>query len=153
MDSATEFLFGRSVNSMSSPLPLPGGASGDLTDGENAFVRAFKAALDVCAFRINAGEHWALWEFKGDRTRSHMKVIYDYLDPIVDEAIREKKKADGGDSETDHTTLLGHLASEIDGSSAYLLFTIVAEVTYRCLQIEPLLETSSSTSCWLGGTE
>lgn len=114
MDSATEFLFGRSVNSMASPLPLPGGASGDLTDGENAFVRAFNAALDVCAFRINAGEHWALWEFKEDRTRSHMKVIYDYLDPIVDEAIREKKQADGGDSETDHTTLLGHLASEID---------------------------------------
>ncbi|KAG8976679.1 hypothetical protein FRB90_009077, partial [Tulasnella sp. 427] len=115
MDSATEFLFGRSVNSMSSPLPVPGEATDDKSDGENAFVSAFNAALDVCAFRVNAGEHWPLWEFKGDRTRSHMKVIYNYLNPIVDEAIRNKKKAEGSEgAEADETTLLGHLVSEID---------------------------------------
>lgn len=109
MDSATEFLFGRSVDSMSSPLPLPGTSAVERKDTESTFVRAFIAALGVCAFRINIGDPWPLWELKGDASRPHMKVVYDYLNPIVDEAINKKKASTPG--EDDENTLLGHLAA------------------------------------------
>ncbi|KAG8954722.1 hypothetical protein FRC04_011155 [Tulasnella sp. 424] len=108
MDSATEFLFGRSVDSMSSPLPLPGNATADGTDTESGFVRAFTSALYVCAFRLNAGGNWPLWELKGDPSRPHMKAIYEYLNPIVDEAINQKKS---GAAEDDESTLLKHLVA------------------------------------------
>lgn len=118
MDSATEFLFGRSVDSMSSPLPLPGTSAVERKDTESTFVRAFIAALGVCAFRINIGDPWPLWELKGDASRPHMKVVYDYLNPIVDEAINKKKAGTPG--EDDENTLLGHLAAATNGTELSL---------------------------------
>ncbi|KAG8936769.1 hypothetical protein FRC00_007725 [Tulasnella sp. 408] len=92
MDSATEFLFGRSVDSLSSPLPRPRAAAEDILDNENAFVKAFNAALVAVGYRLYAGGHWRLFEFMGDKTRSHMTIIRGYLDPIIDEALRKKKQ-------------------------------------------------------------
>ncbi|KIO27175.1 hypothetical protein M407DRAFT_233465 [Tulasnella calospora MUT 4182] len=115
MDSATEFLFGRSVNSLSSPLPRPCAAAGHVTDTENAFVKAFNAALVAVGYRLYAGGHWRLFEFMGDKTRPHMKIIRGYLDPIVDEALRKKKQkvAEKADEE-EKSTLLEHLVASTE---------------------------------------
>ncbi|KIO19942.1 hypothetical protein M407DRAFT_142593 [Tulasnella calospora MUT 4182] len=108
MDSATEFLLGRSVDSMSSPLPQPGRPAEERKDTESAFVSAFTAALGVCTFRVSVRDTWPLWELKGDASRPHMKVVYEYLNPIVDEAIKKKRSTPGED---DENTLLGHLVA------------------------------------------
>ncbi|KAG8897719.1 hypothetical protein FRC01_011198 [Tulasnella sp. 417] len=115
MDSATEFLFGRSVDSLSSPLPRPGAAGANIMDNENAFVKAFNAALVAVGYRLYAGGHWRLFEFMGDKTRSHMKVIHGYVNPIVDEALRKKKqKVEVKVDEEEKSTLLEHLVASTD---------------------------------------
>ncbi|KAG9016306.1 hypothetical protein FRB90_003335 [Tulasnella sp. 427] len=111
MDSATEFLFGRSVNSMSSPLALPGRPAEEMTDIGSSFVRAFTKALGICALRINSGSNWPLGEIKGDASRPHMKIIHEYLDPIVKDALSKKKSGAGSE---DENTLLGHLVASTD---------------------------------------
>ncbi|KAG9044823.1 hypothetical protein FS837_007482 [Tulasnella sp. UAMH 9824] len=119
MDSATEFLFGRSVDSLSSPLPRPRAVSRDILDTENAFVKAFNAALIAVGYRLYAGGHWRLFEFMGDKTRSHMKVIRGYLDPIIDEALRKKKQsAEEKPDEEEKSTLLEHLVASTEDRTA-----------------------------------
>ncbi|KAG8961753.1 hypothetical protein FRC00_011399 [Tulasnella sp. 408] len=119
MDSATEFLFGRSVDSLSSPLPRPRAAAEDIIDNENAFVKAFNAALVAVGYRLYAGGHWRLFEFMGDKTRPHMKVIRGYLDPIIDEALRKKQQnAKEKTDEEEKSTLLEHLVASTQDRTA-----------------------------------
>ncbi|KAG8906270.1 hypothetical protein FRB99_007207 [Tulasnella sp. 403] len=119
MDSATEFLFGLSVNSMDSPLPLPKSNMSEADrDNENTFVRSFVTALHRCAIRFYAGDNWPLWEITGDKTVKPMKAIYDYLDPIVQKALDKKseKKAEDekGEEKEEFGTLLEHLVAATD---------------------------------------
>lgn len=115
MDSATEFLFGRSVDSMSSPLPPPG-ATKSIADTENAFVDAFKVSLESSASRLFVGRQWPLREVKEDATGVSMKVIHDYLEPIVDEALKAKELHKVEEKDVmESGTLLEHLVNTTEG--------------------------------------
>ncbi|KAG8987804.1 hypothetical protein FRB90_003136 [Tulasnella sp. 427] len=123
MDSATEFLFGRSVDSMSSPLPQPGSTAEDTMDTENGFVRAFNAALSVVGKRLYAGALWRWFEFFEDKTRPHMKVIHDYLDPIVNEALKKRgekelEEEEEKEKEEEWNTLLEDLVASTQDRAA-----------------------------------
>ncbi|KAF7335780.1 hypothetical protein MVEN_02233900 [Mycena venus] len=121
LDSATEFLFGRSVDSMSAGLPYP--QSSPLVDlpsffshPSNAYVRSFVQSQILTTERIVFGSKWPLREFWKDRVKPHRKIIDEYIEPILNEEL-EKKKAktqEDGDEEQDERTFLNHLVRRTD---------------------------------------
>ncbi|KAG8996915.1 hypothetical protein FRB94_011016 [Tulasnella sp. JGI-2019a] len=122
MDSATSFLFGKSVDSMATPLRLPYGSKDNLAKDSFAssayFPEAFQTVLRACAFRLTVGRaHWPLFEFWDDEVKRHMEPIYSYIEPIVQRALDEgaaNGTLQGRDTEEgpeDHETLLDHLVS------------------------------------------
>ncbi|KAG8845588.1 hypothetical protein FRB96_002341 [Tulasnella sp. 330] len=125
MDSATEFLLGTSVNSLATPLALPGVSSSD--SAVNRFVSAFQATQMHIMTRVRS--RWLPWQLNeifGDPTKKHMKTMYAFIDPIIDvalEAARIKKGRakgvgkveEGGSADTSsggEETLLSHLVTE-----------------------------------------
>ncbi|KAG9016362.1 hypothetical protein FRB90_003112 [Tulasnella sp. 427] len=127
MDSAAEFLFGLDVHSLSSPLPQPG-ASPETTNEFNRFTAAFVNTLDAISGRIRfSGFGWQLKELLKDQTTDDMKVLYDYIEPILNGALKEKAAKKDGDKRVNVTvndnkggvvdvneTLLAHLVSVTD---------------------------------------
>ncbi|KAG9032610.1 hypothetical protein FRB95_001196 [Tulasnella sp. JGI-2019a] len=114
MDSATEFLLGKSVNSLATPLSLPGATSSDL--GVNRFVSAFQATQKHIASRARSKlVPWQLREVMGDPTQKDMVTMYTFVDPIIDAAL-VKAKARENDSEPtsgqEGETLLSLLVAE-----------------------------------------
>ena len=128
MDSAAEFLFGVSVNSLSDTLPLPHNLD-SLKSLENtgkapkksfitAFSESFSQAQVTISFRNRVGPLWPLTEFWKDKTSDQMKIINSLLVPIVEDALKKKRemglKLEGvGDPIGD--TLLTHLVQQTDG--------------------------------------
>ncbi|KAG8923937.1 hypothetical protein FRC01_012147 [Tulasnella sp. 417] len=127
MDSAVDFLFGVNVHSLFSPLPLPG-SSPEPTSETNRFTAAFMRTLEVVANRVRwRGSGWQVKEFWKDRTTEDMKVLYDFIEPILDGALKEKAAKKASDKQVNVTTnegeegladvketLLAHLASVTD---------------------------------------
>ncbi|KAG8865748.1 hypothetical protein FRB97_004446, partial [Tulasnella sp. 331] len=126
MDSATSFLFGKSVDSMSAPLALPYTAkSGHSTVGGSSptatpFSTAFKSALEGYSFRLAIGKMWPLWEIMGDKNKVNVKLLHEFVDPIVERGLSNKNQpcSTGRTGEVDgpkeSATLLDHLVSVTD---------------------------------------
>lgn len=93
---------------------MPRSSAHDTVDSENAFVKAFSTVLEASAKRLYIGKQWPLWEMFGDRTKGGMKVIKDYLDPLVDDAMRNKAQVQSK-GEKEFKTLLDHLVAATDG--------------------------------------
>ncbi|KAL1680385.1 cytochrome P450 [Schizophyllum commune] len=136
MDSATEFLFGMNVHSLSGGLAYPyyvenppptfDAAKHPEAAAANAFAEAFQNCLFAVARREFVGSMWPLGEIWQDNTTKPMKVVNSYIEPIVHAAIereeeRKKARAPGADVKTqqvameeskeveDDDTLLSHL--------------------------------------------
>ncbi|KII93371.1 hypothetical protein PLICRDRAFT_694556 [Plicaturopsis crispa FD-325 SS-3] len=128
LDSATAFLFGHNVNSLSAGLPYPSSSlipsSPDYLNNPahpaNAFAYAFAEAQFIASLRSRRGPAWPLAEFWGDKVKVQMKVVDSFIEPIVKDAI-SKKRAEGGakyggaDAKArevvDGETLLDHLVN------------------------------------------
>ncbi|KAJ7174420.1 cytochrome P450 [Mycena filopes] len=121
LDSATEFLFGRSVDSISAGLPYPessplADAPSFLNHPSNDFVRSFIQSQILTAQRASYGPHWPLLEFWKDRVKPHRKIIDGYIDPILNEALAGKR-AGGVDKEKEEgreETFLSDLVKATD---------------------------------------
>ncbi|KAG1731965.1 cytochrome P450 [Suillus paluster] len=99
LDSATEFLFGKDVCSLSAGLIYPSSSprSKDVAfenHPANKFAHAFSGAQIAASYRGRFGSAWRLFEFWSDRVKKHMDVCYKFIDPILKEAL-EKKKENG----------------------------------------------------------
>ncbi|TBU49014.1 cytochrome P450 monooxygenase pc-2 [Dichomitus squalens] len=121
MDSATEFLFGSCVHSLKSDLPYAYNdplALGIVRSQSAAdrFSAAFAAAQEVIAMRSRIGWTWRLMELWTDASKEHMKVVDEYLQPILEDAIRKNRNSTGkGQAEADENeTLLDHLVKYTD---------------------------------------
>ncbi|EJF62809.1 cytochrome P450 monooxygenase pc-2 [Dichomitus squalens LYAD-421 SS1] len=121
MDSATEFLFGSCVDSLKSDLPYAYNdplALGIVRSQSAAdrFSAAFAAAQEVIAMRSRIGWTWRLKELWTDASKEHMKVVDEYLQPILEDAIRKNRNSNGkGQAEADENeTLLDHLVKYTD---------------------------------------
>ncbi|KAJ6586571.1 cytochrome P450 [Mycena sp. CBHHK59/15] len=79
MDSATEFLFGTCVNSLSAALPYPTNALSPRTRRAHTATRY--------------GWIWPLFELRRDATAAPMEVVSAYLDPIIREAVEKRRVA------------------------------------------------------------
>ncbi|KAL4075543.1 cytochrome P450 [Scleroderma citrinum] len=116
LDSATEFLFGKDVRSLSAGLVYPKNSplSHDpayKNHPANLFAYAFSEAQSLSAYR----------EFWSDRVAKQMDVCYKFIDPILEEALEKKKLANAGKAVAEKTnaekevvegdTLLEHLVN------------------------------------------
>ncbi|KAF8890381.1 cytochrome P450 [Infundibulicybe gibba] len=122
MDSATEFLFGHDVCSLSVGLPYPSSPANITTPAQpeshpsNVFIQAFSKAQNITALRTRFGAHWPLAEFWHDRMREPMQIVHEYINPIVAEAVKRKRdaKASGDGPESDSDTLLQNLVNSTE---------------------------------------
>ncbi|KZT65711.1 cytochrome P450 [Daedalea quercina L-15889] len=96
LDAASEFLFGKNVDTLSGRLPQPGGtkmsAKGSaIADEFGSFAQAFEAAQELIMRRVRRGYFWPAYEmFKQDPHRKHMAVIEKWLEPLVQNALQNK---------------------------------------------------------------
>ncbi|TFK37275.1 cytochrome P450 monooxygenase pc-3 [Crucibulum laeve] len=121
LDSATEFMFGSCVHSLSANIPYPHNASyippqtmSARSAAANDFSRAFLDAQEIIAGRERRGWVWPLGEIFKDATTEPMKVVNSYIDPIIRDAIQKKQhsppKEKSVESEIgEDETLLDHL--------------------------------------------
>ncbi|KAK0226219.1 cytochrome P450 [Armillaria fumosa] len=120
LDSATEFLFGKSVESLSGVLPYPPspvlhlGKPHQKTHPE-VFAGAFLSALDILHERGDEAWIWPLFEIFKDKTAAPMSIVNQFIEPIVNEAVKQRDEEKNGIRETDDIqkdTLLSHLVRE-----------------------------------------
>ncbi|EGN93507.1 hypothetical protein SERLA73DRAFT_163545 [Serpula lacrymans var. lacrymans S7.3] len=117
LDSATEFLFGHSVDTLFSGLPYPYDVNKTkLQDNSSSerFARAFKDAQRNVARRNTVGQTWPLLELFADRTAEPMQVVNAFLEPILKEAIQKHQSSFDADKDAflDEETLLEHLVRQ-----------------------------------------
>ncbi|KAK7049282.1 hypothetical protein VNI00_005883 [Paramarasmius palmivorus] len=127
LDSATEFLFGSCVHSLSANPPYPHYAPVELSSSPETdearraqtFTKAFLEAQEVIGLRIWVGPLWPLAEFWEDKTVEPMNIVNSFIEPIIAEAL-EKKRAAGRPSKIakeevgDDETMLDHLVDLTD---------------------------------------
>ncbi|KAH7882561.1 cytochrome P450 [Phlebopus sp. FC_14] len=119
LDSATDFLFGNCVQTLSVGLPFPFHVkSAEAPTGKSKiaedFARAFAKAQFVVSERPRRNWIWPVFEIFGDKTAEPMKVVNAYIEPILQEAIEKRKMAlargeKDGKGPSDEDTLLDHL--------------------------------------------
>ncbi|EMD40964.1 hypothetical protein CERSUDRAFT_111537 [Gelatoporia subvermispora B] len=119
LDSASEFLFGTCVHSLQAPLPYPHNvldidADKYTPSTADEFANAFSSAQRILAERMNSSWIWPLQEIFRTKTDKHMKVVDDFINPILQEALgkherRLKDKKSSTDEEEDSETLLDSL--------------------------------------------
>ncbi|KAJ7598552.1 cytochrome P450 [Mycena floridula] len=123
LDSASEYLFGKDICSLAGTLPYPyysanAGATDEVT---NQFAKAFNQAQHLSALRMRFGSPWPLFEFWKDRTKEPMATVRQVLDPILKEAVQNKKLRDAaegaekkGIAAEESETLLEYLVNYTD---------------------------------------
>jgi hypothetical protein len=81
LDSASEFLFGHDVKSLSSDLHFPHFASHGTIQctAADQFAIAFSKSQDVIAQRTRIGWTWPLFEIFKEKTAEPMKVVNAFL--------------------------------------------------------------------------
>lgn len=135
LDSATEFLFGKDVRSLSAGLPYPPGMEKAKTHDSSAhpanqFAKSFLEAQIVSCARSRYSTAWPLWEFWENKVDKHVKVMDDFIQPILKDALATKSKRVEKHSEDadDDETLLSYLVKltdgEHEGTSRGRLFTL-----------------------------
>ncbi|KAG1763959.1 cytochrome P450 [Suillus occidentalis] len=118
LDSASEFLFGHCINTLSAGLPYPHNAteSTNAIQGDNAaaaFAHAFSQAQQTINRRVSIGQTWPLIEILADSTAQHMKVVNAFLDPILKDALEKRRATIEFDKSelADDQTLVDHLVN------------------------------------------
>ncbi|KAF7305559.1 Cytochrome P450 [Mycena chlorophos] len=108
MDSASELLFGKSVDS------LKGGGGVD-ADGraENSFLKGYTSALAAVGMRDSRRWLWPLWELRQDGTKEGMEAVRSFLSPIIAVAV-ERKRARAEAEKTEAQNLLDELVNSTE---------------------------------------
>ncbi|THH04268.1 hypothetical protein EW145_g5647 [Phellinidium pouzarii] len=121
LDTASEFLFGNNLDTLSLSLPEPGkakmGPKGSATNDEfGSFAQAFEMAQCVITQRARLGYFWPVSELKKNRIKEAGQITKKWLDPIVRRAIDEKAKAKraGIEAPISERTFLEHLAQSTE---------------------------------------
>ncbi|KAH0839505.1 cytochrome P450 [Lanmaoa asiatica] len=130
LDSATEFLFGKDVCSLSAGLVYPPDSPlatnvAFQNHPANQFAHAFLEAQSATSYRGRFGKPWRLFEFWSDRVKKHMHVCHEFIDPILEEALSKKKglkkaglipeKNESEREVLEGETLLDHLVNYTEG--------------------------------------
>lgn len=129
LDSATEFLFGQDLETLSASLPYP--PTSDIArvtsrgpvHPADRFAQGFLVAQEATAERNSRGSMWPLFEFWEDKVKPHMHVVDEFIDPIIGKALEDKKEKTRGlgqdNKVSEDETLLSHLVNLTDGMDCF----------------------------------
>ena len=121
MDTATEFLFGKDVKSLSGELPYPStyrGYTPPYDHPSDKFTSAFNRAQEYTYPRGFFAKGWRLAEFWEDKVTTQMEITNEFIDPLIHAALQKQRDAKGaGEMNNDDGTLLDHLVQQTDGTS------------------------------------
>lgn len=127
MDTATEFLFGQNVESLSGRLPYPSTYKGYVPPRDHPsdkFTSAFNRAQEYNFPRGFYAKEWRLVEFWEDKVATQMGITDEFIGPLVHAALQKKKEAKGlYEVDKDDETLLDHLVKQTDGTKKTHLVT------------------------------
>ena len=92
-----------------------GSATGD---SWGSFTHAFEMAQQVATGRGRLGRFWPLFELFGDKNAKNAKIIHDWVDPLVKDALSEKARMmhAGVVSPIAEKNFLQHLTESTDGT-------------------------------------
>lgn len=117
MDAASEFLFGKNLDTLSGTLPVAGkakmGPKGSLSEDRwGSFTAAFEMAQVNITNRGRLGSIWPLFELFKDKNEEHSRVIREWLDPLVRHVLDERAEMEkaGISKCTSEKNFLQHLA-------------------------------------------
>jgi len=119
LDTATEFLFGRDVKSLSAELPYPSTHKGHTrpTHPSDEFALAFNRAQEYAFARMIHGKFWSLFEFWKDSVTAERTLTDKFISPLIEAALQRKKKAHGAyELNKEEGSLLDHLVHHTDGT-------------------------------------
>ena len=120
MDTATGFLFGQDVKSLSGELPYPSTYKGYTPSRDHPsdkFTSAFNRAQEYSYPRGFLEKAWRLAEFWEDKVKTQMGMTNEFIDPLVHAALQKKRDAKGVyEVNMDDGTLLDHLVQQTDGA-------------------------------------
>ncbi|KAF9040667.1 cytochrome P450 monooxygenase pc-3 [Panaeolus papilionaceus] len=120
LDSATLFLFGSDVESLSAGLPYPHNKNSlqFLNHPANVFAEAFLAGQVQLAQRTRFGPNWPLLEFWGDKIKPLREVMDKFTEPLMAEALEKKRLRNDektkSQAEPEDDTLLTHLVNHTE---------------------------------------
>ncbi|PBK98056.1 cytochrome P450 monooxygenase pc-3 [Armillaria gallica] len=116
LDSATEYLFGKDVNSISAGLPYPArsGNGRFVEHPSNAFVKAFAKAQEHVVVRFHRGQFWPLCELRADDVKPLRQVVDDFMQPTLAEALDRKAKGAKPEKDFESMSLLDCLVESTD---------------------------------------
>ena len=119
LDTATEFLFGRNVESLSAELPYPSTYKGHTlpTHPSSEFALAFSRAQEYAFPRAIYGKIWPLFEFWKDTVTAERNLTDKFIDPLIEAALQRKRNANGVyELDKEKGSLLDHLVHQTDGA-------------------------------------
>ncbi|KAJ3512593.1 hypothetical protein NLJ89_g3431 [Agrocybe chaxingu] len=121
LDASSEFLFDKNLDTLSAALPSPSkaamGPKGSATeDGWGSFTKAFETAQQNITNRARIGSMWPLFELFEDKNEGHCRVIQQFLDPLVRQALADKSRMEkaGISSPLADKSFLQHLVDSAD---------------------------------------
>jgi len=119
LDAASEFLFGHNVESLSAGIPYPPCAEHKnppsfINHSANIFAHAFSQGQMYTTGRTAFGNEWPLAEFWKDKILPDRKVMDNFTEPLMREALARReanlKSAEKGDkTDNEDPTLLPYL--------------------------------------------
>ncbi|KAK0199389.1 cytochrome P450 monooxygenase pc-3 [Desarmillaria ectypa] len=97
IDTATEYLFGKAVGSTSAQFPYPPGSRQESRlpmdiHPSDSFVTASVLAQKQLQLRLLMGQYWPLREVWIDRLIPFRKVVNDFFEPILVDALNRKNR-------------------------------------------------------------
>ncbi|KAF7353514.1 Cytochrome P450 [Mycena sanguinolenta] len=112
MDTSSSFLFGKDIRSLDAGLPYPYNVTIDAANApavhlSSVFATAFQEAQTITSLRSRFGEHWPLREFWVDELEKPMRIVREFLDPILEEAVARMRATGQAIQEKDKTNELG----------------------------------------------
>ena len=118
LDTATEFLFGRDVESLAAELPYPSTHKGRPrhTHPSDEFALAFDRAQEYTFPRVLYGKLWPLFEFWKDTVTPERILTDKFISPLIEAALQKKRNANGVYELKGEGTLLDHLVHQTDGA-------------------------------------
>lgn len=118
LDSATEFLFGGRVDSISAGLPFPSVLASRTPASfydhpSTPFVDAFSRAQLLTVLRLGYGPVWRLMEFWGDKVKPLRAVVDEFVTPLMNTALEKRAQSVKGGVEAieGEPNLLAHLVN------------------------------------------
>ncbi|KAH7886740.1 cytochrome P450 monooxygenase CYP63 [Phlebopus sp. FC_14] len=121
IDAASEFLFGKNLDTLSGKLPKAGSTAlserGSVTDDAwGTFAKAFEAVQHIITVRARTGLIWPVFELFDDKTAPYVDTIRSWVDPLVRQTLEDKAAAKraGVNGNLDDKTFLQHLADSTE---------------------------------------